>query len=191
MDEGTPEATGPTGSYEPNEPNKLKSFKFNGFEYREYKREEDEPDIPFDPYRRMWFIFFCTFSALFILYMIFGDKNGRGGQMSFIWGLIVGIGVATVACLVWWKMNKTEKPIQAAGINNANFNPNPNVEIRQENLVKLEEFISGKDKITNDEVQAFLSVSDATAERYLQALETQGALRQVGADVKNAYYQKI
>lgn len=111
--------------------------------------------------------------------------------MNFIWGLIVGIGVATVACLIWSKMKKKDMPIQTAEIENASFNPNPNVEIRRENLVKLEELISKQDKVTNDNVQELLNVSDATAERYLQELESQGKLHQIGADVKNAYYEKM
>lgn len=106
--------------------------------------------------------------------------------MNFIWGLIAGIGVATVACLIWKKMNKIEKPIQVSKIDN----PNPNVEVKKENLVKLEDLISKQDKITNDEVQTLLGVSDATAERYLNELESQGKLRQIGADRKDTYYEK-
>jgi len=71
---------------------------------------------------------------------------------------------------------------------------NPKVETRKENLAKLEKLIGGKskeEKITNDEVQKLLKVSDATAERYLQELEGQGKLKQFGEVGKEVYYQKV
>ncbi|MDO8594315.1 MAG: winged helix-turn-helix domain-containing protein [bacterium] len=49
--------------------------------------------------------------------------------------------------------------------------------------------IQQKGSITNDEVQAFLGVSDATAERYLQELETAGRINQVGDMGKNVSYK--
>lgn len=58
------------------------------------------------------------------------------------------------------------------------------------NLEKLKSFIAGKDKITNDEVQALLNVSDATAERYLDEIEHQGLIKQVGKTGIKTYYEK-
>ncbi|MDP2655089.1 MAG: winged helix-turn-helix transcriptional regulator [bacterium] len=49
--------------------------------------------------------------------------------------------------------------------------------------------IQQKGSITNDGVQALLGVSDATAERYLQELETAGRINQVGDTGKNVSYK--
>jgi hypothetical protein len=46
-------------------------------------------------------------------------------------------------------------------------------------------------EITNDEVEKLLHVSDATATRYLSALEREGKIRQVGKTGMGVAYQKI
>ena len=48
-----------------------------------------------------------------------------------------------------------------------------------------------KSKITNDEVEKFLHVSDATAERYLNILEKENKIKQVGKTGKAVSYTKI
>ena len=48
-----------------------------------------------------------------------------------------------------------------------------------------------KSKITNDEVREFLHVSDATAERYLNALEKENRIRQVGKTGHGVSYSRI
>ena len=45
------------------------------------------------------------------------------------------------------------------------------VKTKQENKEKILEFLKSSEKITNDEAQELLSISDATAERYLNILE--------------------
>lgn len=66
------------------------------------------------------------------------------------------------------------------------------IEEKQKNIAKLKEFISQKtDNITNDEVQSLLKVSDATAERYLDEIEKEGLIEQVGKTGKYTYYEKV
>ena len=48
-----------------------------------------------------------------------------------------------------------------------------------------------KSKITNDEVEKFLHVSDATAERYLNALEKENKIKQTGRTGHSVFYQKV
>lgn len=106
--------------------------------------------------------------------------------MNFIWGLIAGIVVSIIACLIWRKM---KKPVASE---TTNFNPK--VEAKQENIAKLENMISQKqtgEKITNDDMQKLLNVSDATAERYLQELEQKGLLKQEGEIGHSVFYIKI
>lgn len=46
-------------------------------------------------------------------------------------------------------------------------------------------------KISNDDIQKLLGVSDATATRYLDALEKEGLIRQVGGEGRGVYYEKL
>ena len=51
---------------------------------------------------------------------------------------------------------------------------------KHKKLEKILEALTAKGKITNDEVEKLLHVSDATATRYLSALEKEGKIQQVG-----------
>src|SRR3989338_6016012 len=51
---------------------------------------------------------------------------------------------------------------------------------KHKKLEKILEALTVKGKITNDEVEKLLHVSDATATRYLSALEKEGKIQQVG-----------
>ena len=48
-----------------------------------------------------------------------------------------------------------------------------------------------QEKITNDQVQELLSVSDATATNYLDELEKEGKIRQNGSTGKWVYYSRF
>ena len=48
-----------------------------------------------------------------------------------------------------------------------------------------------KSRITNDEVQALLGVSDATATNYLEELEQEGKIVQHGKTGKSVYYTPL
>ena len=56
---------------------------------------------------------------------------------------------------------------------------------------KIMQLLTTKNKITNDEVEKLLHVSDATATRYLSALEKEGRIRQVGKTGHGVVYSKI
>src|SRR3989338_9821285 len=58
-------------------------------------------------------------------------------------------------------------------------------------LEKIIEFLSTKGKITNDEVEKLLHVSDATATRYLSILEKEGKIKQEGRTGKSVSYSRI
>ncbi len=61
---------------------------------------------------------------------------------------------------------------------------------KAEHLRKVEDFVNGKGRATNDDIQKLLGVSDATVTRYLDELEKQGFLRQKGQS-KGIYYEKV
>lgn len=50
------------------------------------------------------------------------------------------------------------------------------------------EYLKHHDKITNNDVEHLLEVSDATATRYLQQLENEGKIKQVGEVGKGVFY---
>lgn len=58
------------------------------------------------------------------------------------------------------------------------------------NISKLIEFVNKKEKITNNDVERKLKVSNATATRYLDELEEIGKIKQVGRTGKSVYYIK-
>lgn len=62
---------------------------------------------------------------------------------------------------------------------------------KAENLAKLKELIAAShEQITNDYIQKELGCSDATATRYLDELEKEGVIKQVGDTGQGVYYQK-
>jgi hypothetical protein len=56
---------------------------------------------------------------------------------------------------------------------------------------KIMQLLTTKNKITNDEVEKLLHVSDATATRYLSALEKENKIKQVGKTGHGVVYSKI
>ena len=62
---------------------------------------------------------------------------------------------------------------------------------KRKKLDKVMSLFLQQSKITNDEVEKFLHVSDATAERYLNILEKENKIRQVGKTGHAVSYSKI
>ncbi len=62
---------------------------------------------------------------------------------------------------------------------------------KRKKLDKILEALNAKGKITNDEVEKLLHVSDATATRYLSTLEKEGKIQQVGKTGKAVEYTRI
>lgn len=62
---------------------------------------------------------------------------------------------------------------------------------REKNLAILRERLSSgnEQRITNDEVEKLLGVSDATATRYLEELERESVIAQVGKEGRHVYYK--
>src|SRR3989344_1867104 len=62
---------------------------------------------------------------------------------------------------------------------------------KRKKLEKIMEALNAKGKITNDEVEKLLHVSDATATRYLSQLEKDGKIKQVGKTGKGVSYSRL
>lgn len=61
---------------------------------------------------------------------------------------------------------------------------------KEEYKTKIIKLLRQKNKITNNDVEKLLRVSDATATRYLDKLEKQGLIRQVGRTGRSVYYER-
>ncbi len=64
-------------------------------------------------------------------------------------------------------------------------------EKKREKIDEILTLFSENKEITNDEVEKLLHVSDATATRYLETLEKEGKIKQVGRTGKSVSYTKI
>lgn len=64
------------------------------------------------------------------------------------------------------------------------------VKKKRENLEKVRQLFAGQGRVANDDVEKLLGVSDATSTRYLDELEKEGFIRQVGKTGKYVYYEK-
>lgn len=61
---------------------------------------------------------------------------------------------------------------------------------KKENLEKIRSLFAGRPRVANNDIEKLLGVSDATATRYLDELEKEGLIRQVGKTGKHVYYKK-
>jgi hypothetical protein len=62
---------------------------------------------------------------------------------------------------------------------------------KQKKIDHVMDLFAKRTNITNDEVEKFLHVSDATATRYLEILEKENKIRQTGKTGKGVRYEKI
>ena len=94
--------------------------------------------------------------------------------------ILLLIGIAVGGWVVWFWL--------AAG--GKSRYQNPSFDRTEENRGKVREYLRGRDRISNNDVRELLGVSDPTATRYLDDLEKEGLIRQVGRSGPNVYYEK-
>ena len=61
---------------------------------------------------------------------------------------------------------------------------------KEEKRKKILEYFVGHRRAANDDIEQLLNVSDATATRYLEELEKEGKIRQVGKTGRHVYYER-
>lgn len=114
--------------------------------------------------------------------------------MNFIYGLITGIIISTISCLIWLKTSgykKSAKETPSKKVDSAEQVDLPEYyEEKAKNMAKLKDYIKTKDRFTNDELQSYLKVSDTTIGRYLDELEKEKVIKQVGKTGRSVYYAK-
>lgn len=60
---------------------------------------------------------------------------------------------------------------------------------RDANIGKLKEYLRGRETVGNDEIEQFLGISDSTVTRYMDELQKQGFVEQVGFEGRHVYYR--
>ncbi len=85
--------------------------------------------------------------------------------------LIVGIGIG-----VYFTRRNNTSPLSEQSKKKA------------ENKEKILEFLRENEKVVNNDIEKFLGVSDATATRYLDELEKENKVEQVGVTGSAVYY---
>ncbi|MDP2665094.1 MAG: winged helix-turn-helix transcriptional regulator [bacterium] len=98
--------------------------------------------------------------------------------------VLILVGVAGVALGMYIAQRGKTAGSASAGVLNEE-----RAAAKQAAIEKVFSAVEQKGSITNDEVQALLGISDATAERYLQELESAGRINQVGETGKSVSYK--
>lgn len=101
--------------------------------------------------------------------------------MEYIIGGIIGLVIGSIAGFFIGKRSKTETFVNDAE------------KVKSENITKLKDYITTQtnDEINNSDVRKLLNVSDTTACRYLNDLEAEGLIKQIGSDGPKVYYKKV
>lgn len=102
---------------------------------------------------------------------------------------------------MWWKFKKGKEDPVAKSEQNSPASPgkeSPGIakvnESRQDAKAKAKDKIlklfDNKTEITNDDIQKLLAVSDATATNYLEELEGEGHITQIGKEGRGVKYTR-
>lgn len=113
--------------------------------------------------------------------------------MEFLTGLVLGALISGV--VVFLLRPDTSGLRQDKGFDERASAPETNTGLiekqakgKEVNKQQLLEFFESARKVTNNDVEKLLGVSDATATRYLDELEKEGRVRQVGKTGRHVYY---
>lgn len=102
--------------------------------------------------------------------------------MAILIYILIGIIAGLIIGYFWYKKALPPKDIETGIMTDQ-------MREKEENLQKIREYIIGKDKITNEEIQELLNTSNATTARYFNELETEGLIKQVGDSGQSVYYK--
>jgi len=100
--------------------------------------------------------------------------------------LIFGVGVIIGAGVIWYLLKKPFGMAQGK----ETFKEGQ-VKEKEAGKIKILELFGSRARVSNDDVEKLLGVSDAGATRYLDELEKAEKIRQVGKEGRFVYYEKI
>ena len=98
--------------------------------------------------------------------------------------ILIIILLAIIALLLLWR------PTRERIVEIVYKNANKQSKQKEVNKEKILELIKSKNKITNNDVEKSFGVSDATATRYLNELEKEEKIKQVGKTGRYVYYER-
>lgn len=110
--------------------------------------------------------------------------------------LIFGIIIGYVIAKSWGNKNREnemggkemKKEDEKEGIDGIN---QKRTEEKNERKERVLEYLREKGKANNDEIQALLGVSDSSATNYLNELEKEGKIHQIGDTGSGVYYELV
>jgi Fic family protein len=105
---------------------------------------------------------------------------------KFLMYLLVGIAGVLVGS--WLGRKRVKSKMASSAVECVNKQASAEKEQHKEDIIS---FVRQQGKITNADVEKLCGVSDATATRYLQALEDEGVLSQHGGASKDTYYTML
>ena len=98
--------------------------------------------------------------------------------ITFVLGAVLG-----VIAMYFWSKNSEKKKKETLIEMQARE--------KKANKESILELLQTQGAMTNNHVEMMLGISDATATRYLEELEKEGFVRQVGGTGSGVYYEKI
>lgn len=105
-------------------------------------------------------------------------------MINFLLGLVVGgVVVVVVYILLRPKLRKNDSP--RVGLIERQAKE------KEEDKQRILCILETQTPLTNNHIEQLLGISDATATRYLDELEKEGHVRQVGKTGKHVYYEKL
>ena len=127
-------------------------------------------------------LYFCISATVFgvvgtmhLLRLVFGWQVMFGGVEIPLWVSLPALLCAGALTYHGWRLSQVKDEIGETG--------------QQKNFDKLMEIFSNGQDVTNDVVQMLLGVSDATATRYLDRLEKDGKIVQIGKEGRFLKYR--
>ena len=108
---------------------------------------------------------------------------------AFILGLLIG------AVVVWYWQRGRSTPMgppapETSSADGLEAHRIQQAEAKAEAREKIVAYLEAHNEITNEKVEELTGVSDATATRYLQELENEGRITQIGTVGRNVQYRK-
>ncbi|MDP1706236.1 MAG: winged helix-turn-helix transcriptional regulator [bacterium] len=103
--------------------------------------------------------------------------------------IIIGVfflAIILIAIMIWSLISDKGSKISAKDKQKA---LTEQAEKHRANIAKVLNMAQISDKITNNDIERTLGVSDSTATRYLQELEEQGKIEQVGEEGRAVFYR--
>jgi len=102
--------------------------------------------------------------------------------VAFVMGIVLGMGISRGK----EKRNVEKKDAETFPETRSASKKQTPKERRKNDIIA---FVEKHDRITNNDIETLFNVSDATATRYLQELENDGMLEQVGDTGRSVFYR--